>query len=306
MTLLNDRHDFILCAIMRYKYLDKEQIIKDVLPYCGGGGVTAPIYHKVMKVLVDGGLVRKIQFPKNGAKGLSVLFYITDKGAKHIARTYKDGDEMVQEYYQKVTTPLGSHYGYYHRKRMTDFRISLDKSTATHEQLEQKFLLTDAKKVHRGKGKEYQPETKIYSSDNSISITPDITVCLRSKRTNGEALFFAEIDAATEPIQRRRSPLMSSISGKYERYIQLFEDGNFTQYLDTTARAFRVLTVTETQSRIEGIREKLHHLTNDTEIFLLATHEDIQEHGILEGNIWQTLDPKSRKTSLNTILGIQK
>lgn len=302
MPLLNDRDDAVLHFILRYKYVDKAQLKKHLFPMYGG--TSEPVYYKVMNKLEQAGYIQKRSFPRGAmSRAITVLFYLTDKGAKYLARSLPDGEATVEKYYKRITTAMSSINHYYHRMRMTDFRIALDKDMAENQVLHEKFLLTDTERIQRG-GKR-TPITAITTADGQVTTIPDITFCLRSNSTGGEQLFFVEIDTAKETIMGRKNPLsVGSIAEKYDNYLRILEDGNFTEYLDTTVRAFRVLTVTETQRHIEGIQTKLQYMTKYPELFLLATHEDIQKYGLMGGQVWRILESDSPKISLSKILGI--
>jgi len=296
MALFTDRDNAVLLFILRYKYVDKEQIQTHILPVVGESA-TYKTYKKVVDKLKEAKYIKTSIVSNVGRKQL-VVHYVTDKGAKYIEREIEDGTLIVQQSYEKVTSPIQSMREYHHRKLMSDFRIALDKSMAEHERLHEIFCHTDTKYIER------EPITRItHETDDKLRIDPDIAFGLRSYETGGELLFLVEIDTGKVTIQGRTNPFKKdTMADKYYRYIQIHETEHFRHRLNTTANSYTVLTVTEKQSHIEGLQKKLHHVTKYPDKFLFATHSEVQEFGAMEGEIWQTLAPNSSKISLNSFI----
>ena len=77
MAAFNDRHEHILGFIIKYTYIDREQLLNRFLPHLGGGGTSEPTLAKVMNPLLEADYIRKQTFARNGTRKMYVLYYIT-------------------------------------------------------------------------------------------------------------------------------------------------------------------------------------------------------------------------------------
>lgn len=293
---LDERDILLLEGLLRYKYLDRVQIMRLLeLPH-------KTQYSRLATKLKSYEYIETIEMPvwrnrmRTGKRPEHTEYgnvhYITTRGAQLMER---EGGILLDELGYKKVKPFSSAAHYPHRHKLTNFRISLDKELEAHKIPlgADKWLYCDTD--HEKVGGKSRSKTKISTEDNEGHIIPDIAFCMQTPKLKKEALFFVEVDTAKETIRGRVNSPANTIMKKYKVYNEVWRSRVFVQRFDTTATAFRVLTVTEDLQHIRSIQEKTHTAADYNEMFLLTTHELINTKGVLFSDIWYTLDPKDKK-----------
>jgi hypothetical protein len=141
------------------------------------------------------------------------------------------------------------------------------------------------------RGRRIERETTDYVADEEISdnrIVPDAAFIIENIETWKRALFFIEMDMATERIvthilRDKRVTIHHKIS-QYDRYLQSL------RYRETYApfgdfRFFTMLFVTLNKERVENIRQSTHDLPAQlAQYYRLTTYN--QAMGDFLGQIW--------------------
>lgn len=265
--------------------------------------VSRQVLSKKMRKLESTGLVDSFMIPANLSKLLNKekVYFLTDKGAKYVAEEMECTVEELG--YKKVGNKPVKINHIYHRKQQNNTLIALRKDLEGTNTIT-KYLFKDYERIKLDTGG-FRESTTIWTKDNKYQISPDLTVVLHNQAENKQALFFIEIDCKTETIYGRKdSTKFSSLFNKYETYLKIYEDGNWKNLIDTTAQAFKVLTVTEDYGHIESIREKAliaHHNQDYSflkypDIFLFSIHDWVKEHGVFSGRNWLGFEKNSTET----------
>lgn len=292
--LLQDRDIQILAFLMRYKYLETGQIKHRFFPE-----QTKSNMHRVLKRLVDLGLIEKRVFPKTTNLKMGYLVHLTDKGAKALAREWDVPLETLP--YKRITSPISSINRFYHRKLMVDFWIKLDDELENHP-LELKYFATDTEYIVRD-GKRVL-KTHIETHDGKTVLVPDMVFTLKNSLNGKEVVFFVEIDTGKETIGGRFKLIKpNTLLDKYKRYKAILKDKKIKDKYEndkqgwhksvfTTANMFRVLTVTETTQHIQTMQnqaEETQEFNRWSKYFLNSTHEVVQKYQFLTDACWLPL-----------------
>lgn len=290
--MLRERDMNILEFLLRYRYLDTEQIKRNFFATTSKENM-----YKVLLRLEKLGLIEKRSFPKTTNLKLGYLVHLREKGAKALAYEWKrELDEMG---YKRIKNPITSINRYYHRKKMTDFWIRLDEELEKFPQIELKYLATDTEYTQR-KGKRV-PKSRLETKDGKVSIVPDIVFTLRNPKKKAEMVFCVEIDTGKETIGGRFLRVKpNSLYDKYERYEAILQDEGWKDTIYTNAKAFRVLTVTEKIGHIKEMQKQSKQFIKWKDYFLNSTYEIIEseEHGIFGSKSWLSLSPNSEAKGL--------
>ncbi len=280
MSIIPNRDIELLAALLRYRYLTGDQIHGLFF-----SGKSRAARHKVTKRLEDRKLLHQKAFPRIPGGSYGNLYYLSDKGARFLAEEW----EILDIGYKKIIYPIKSINHFYHRKRMIDFWIELDKDLETCP-YNLKTMLVDYERVTR----DGEQVVKTHIEDGDISIIPDLIFILTNADRTGERVFMVEIDTGKETIGGRfRTGKASTVIDKYRAYNGLQATLNWKRHIDTTAEVFEVLTVTETVKHIDSIREQAKHIIEHRKLFHFSTHELIEKHGIVRDKNWICLETGS-------------
>jgi hypothetical protein len=284
--ILQDRDIEILASVCRYKYLSTDHIYRLFFT-----GKTKPAMYHVLKRLTGFNFIKQERFPKTKNLSLGNLIYLTDKGAKALAREW--GVSIEETGFKKVVYPIQSINHYYHKKREIDFYISLDLDLEKLP-LDLIDIATDGEREIR-EGKQVV-KTHIHDKNNSISLIPDLYFILRSQKyTSKERVFFVEIDTGKETIGGRFKKIsQNSLLAKCIRYEEILEDEYWKNIISTKADLFEILIVTEKQSHIEGILKQFKGYINYPHLFNLTTFDSIENQGVLNNSNWISLDRETK------------
>ena len=277
---LQERDIKILSYLFRYKYMSTHQVKRLFFH-----GQTDANMHRVLTKLVSLGLITRIRFPKTQNIHFGSLLYLEPKGARCLATEWHMTEEELG--FKRIIRPLQSVNHFYHRMRLVDFWIQLD------DEIEQShinltYVTTEAHKIREGD--QSISQTTIRTQNGTHKLIPDMCFILTNTRKNAEVVFFVEIDSGKETIAGRfKASKPGSLLHKYQTYERIMVDGGWKASLDTKAKAFMVLTVTETQRHIGSIRSKCGPKLQYLQLFLLSTHETLFESGLLFKDVWQAM-----------------
>ncbi len=276
--------------LMLYKFLNRVQIMRllDLKHINQHNVVVGDLYkfkyiEKIYMPRVHHTVKRKPEWI-----GVGNVIYMTPLGAKFMER--EQGVNLEAIGWKKIK-PFSSANHYPHRMKMTDFEISLDDDFIKYGlpfDLK-KWYVTDLE--NEKIDGQFIRKTKMSTDDKESHIIPDMAFCIQTPHTQKEALFFAEVDTAKETIKGSRLVESNTIEKKYKVYNQIWRERVFKDRFNTTAEAFRVLTITKDLEHLQSIREKTSMAVDYPEMFLLTTHEYIKSHGVMFAPIWYNLDP---------------
>lgn len=279
---IQPRDEQILEALIRYKYLNVQQIHYLFYPE----NQTANSVYYAMKKLLKMGLV-DISSNKGGGKLRNhSVYFITGKGISTWCELYKIDSGRPE--FKRITNPISAASQIAHRTSMIDFWIEFDLDILQFPNLEIRQFRNDFIRDEN-----QVPATKISTTDSSINMIPDQVILLADHNTLDdnkkpvERLFFVEIDRGTVSVGGRYGSVTErSMTSKYLGYQKILTDGSWKEQLGTAAKAFGVLTVTTTAEHLDFIRGKSAAHINHPEIFFFNTHENIQKHGVIRANSW--------------------
>ncbi|KAA3597461.1 MAG: hypothetical protein DWQ06_13740 [Calditrichaeota bacterium] len=288
--ILQERDINILKSVFRYKYLNTDQIHK---LFFDGKSRTA-MYH-VLKRLSVLNLVNQVTLPRTPNLSMGNILYITRRGALVIADESRSTLEEIG--FRKIIKPISSINHYYHRKKEIDFLIKLDEELLSLP-LKLKAFATDGERERRNK--KQVVKTHISTTDEEYTLVPDVYFVLQSElNPEKEKLFFVEIDTGKETIGGKDlyvSP--SSLMHKYISYEKILVDGKWKDNMNTSAEVFEVLTVTEKDSHIQGIKNKAGNFIKWKHLFLFTTHSSVEKDGVLVNKNWTSLKMENKMQKL--------
>ncbi|MGH1337255.1 MAG: replication-relaxation family protein [Aureispira sp.] len=283
---LQEREINILAYLFRYKYMNTHQIKRLFFE-----GQTDANMHRILTKLVQLKLIERIRFPKTKNIHFGSLLYLEPRGALCLANEWGMTKKALG--FKRIIRPLQSVNHFYHRMRLVDFWIQLD-NEIEQSHIELKYITTEAHK--RQEDGQYVSQTMLSTKDGEHTLIPDICFVLENPQKGTEVVFFVEIDSGKETIAGRfKASKPGSLLHKYQTYERILIDGGWKNRLETTAKAFLVLTVTETERHIQSIHHKCAPKINYPQLFLLSTHQHIADLGLLFEVIWQEMKGESKR-----------
>ena len=179
----------------------------------------------------------------------------------------------------------------YHRLRTVDLLIALEVAIRkrTHLALVQTFL--EYRRVKRGNQIVHETMDYVDSPESAENkIIPDAAFILENVQTKKRALFFLEMDMATERIITA-SPLnhQTSLHRKFSQYDRYLKSFRYTKTYQEFGefRLFLMLFVTLQEARIENIRRELADLPDElAKYYRLTTFAAAMEDFL--GAIWKS------------------
>ncbi len=276
------KRDFsILCSLFEYKYLSVSQVEKLHFP-------SLQTAYRRMKVLKDQGQVESLSVPEIN----EVVYLLTKRGYGVVKETVDDRN-IFSNWTETKSKPHNSLF-MRHFLAISDFRINLFQ-TCKNSDIRLLGFIPEYFSKGTGKGvpTKYIRDTVCVSesSHELIPHTPDGVFVL--ERRGKFALFFLEIDMGTEVVSKPEKGVLKFIQfyvnyllqGRYQRYCSDFEVDEF--------RAFRSLTVTTSERRIENVRQASESLSvsQKTKRFQwITTFSAIEDKSVFD-QIWESIDP---------------
>jgi len=287
---VSSTHIEILIALARYKYLCTTQIHNLFFQ-----DKTLRNTQMHLKQIADKGLIKSDFLPLTlKTRNLGKVCYLTSQGGKAVEQELQVRNQEMS--FSVVSKPIQSGNHYYHRKRLIDFLIQLDDELFSFSGLSIKILKTEARQAEVYGKRTF--ETLI--QHDGFSIIPDITVVLQSQKTGNEAVYFVEIDCGTETIGGQNAFIPDgSLVAKFLKYEKLMNSECWKKYLDTSAMAFQVLTITEKETSVTTMSQNLEsHLDERLGLFLFTTYERVEAGQLLRSPLWWNQDEKEYKPLL--------
>jgi hypothetical protein len=136
-------------------------------------------------------------------------------------------------------------------------------------------------------GASLQWQVKI-SGQPKLGVVPDAVFALEfqdSERKRDRAFFFLEADRGTMPVARRilsQTSFRRKLLAYRETWLQSVHETRFGFH------RFRVLTVTKSAERLEGLINACRELKSGRGLFLFANQDDLQEPLDVLAAIWRT------------------
>jgi len=226
-------------------------------------------------------------------------YYLKAKGynavLEHSGRSENELGPFVRAHTGISWSPIMYH-------RLETVSVLIQMHLETHETKELKLIGTRLEYVRKRVGAKLHSETRDTfpaHPSGSIRVVPDAAFAVGNVTTGARALFFVELDRATEQIaySKRRNTIM----GKFQNYDAYMKSRKFRE---TYARwgefkNFSVLFITPQgadglQRRIENVRQASRDLEPRFHPFYrLGTYERTSEHFYHDG--WKSRDPDDSK-----------
>jgi len=241
--MLSAQHTRVLIWLARYKYLCLEQIHTHL--FIGKSRRNTEI---ALQRIEQKGFIKRAKLPRTQNLNFGVLCYLTKEGLELVREEQQLDNRRYIKY--PVTKPMTSVNAYYHRYQLVNFWIKLDSDIRAIPNIELKTVLTESGMKEVGKKK--MIETKL--TTKKASIIPDMIFVLRNIQTRKEAVFMVEIDTGKEAIGGQFNTIpRGSLLYKYQIYEKFLQSPDWQKQLNTTAKTFQVLTITEQQNHLETL-----------------------------------------------------
>src|SRR3954447_23153986 len=191
------------------------------------------------------------------------VYFLTRKGWEILSRESDIPPELIGSH-KEIHVEARWSPQMYHRLRTVDLMISAECAVRARPQLSMVRTFIEYRRMKRGS--HIVRETTDYVAQeetNETRIVPDAAFVMENIESKKRALFFDEMDMATERIVSRITPddritLHHKIS-QYDRYLRSL------RYTQTYApygefRSFTLLFVTLGDARVENVRREMHDL----------------------------------------------
>jgi len=276
MNILSAKHTRLLVLLARYKYLCTEQVHRLVY-----ADKTLRACQQALEYLDKQGHLKRAKLPKSQNFNFGYLSYLTKQGLDVV----KNEQQIDNCLYAKslVTKPFSSINHYYHRKCLVDFQIKLDRDIQKLPNIELKTVLTEA--GTKEMGEKNVIETKLIKGKKSL--IPDMVFVLRNVQTYKEAVFMVEIDTGKEAIGGHLNLIpKGSLLFKYRVYEDFLQSQEWQKQLETTAKTFQILTVTETKTHLETLMGRVQYKMTYPHHFLGSTHDWVKRGNVFLDESW--------------------
>lgn len=279
-----------LFFIQRYRFLTIEQFAR-------AAGMKRPAAAQQLRALELHGVLG--HFGNVGMRGYGKtpkVFYLKRKGFELLLRESDIPPELIGTHKETHVEARWSPQ-MYHRLHTVDLMIAAEVGARARPHLSMVRTFIEYRRVKRGS--QVARETSDFVAAEAIPenrIVPDAAFVLENVETERKALFFVEMDMATERIvttitRDRRITLHHKIS-QYDRYLA---SGNFARTYAAfgTFRFFTLLFVTFGEDRVDNVRRAMHDLPAELAAYYRFTTFERAKEDFL-GSIW-----KSRSLSDN-------
>lgn len=272
----------VILDVHRFRYLTTWQIEQMRFP-------SRRTANRRLKYLIDEGYLREQLAPGVDDR----LFYLGSKGVEVVA-----GATEVAAEIPRVSHPAKDYYFLRHFVQLNDFRIALEKTVETRDDLTLLGFIPEyvGEKTAGGGVKKTIRETvkDVRDPRRALHHTPDAVFGLQ--KGDRSALYFLEIDRGTETLSDREKGFLkavwfyycSYVGETYQRYAEVFQCESFP--------SFRVLFVVPSEERIENMRRAVSALNMKESRFVwLAPREMIRTGTVFEPR-WRSAeehDPNS-------------
>ena len=259
--MISVQHTRVLVWLARYKYLCLEQIHRNLFT-----GKTRRNTEIALQRIEKKGLIKRVKLARSYALNFGFLCYLTPGGLELVRNESQIEYEDFIKY--PVVKPISSVNAYYHRYRLTNFFIGLDKDVKALPNIKLKTVLTEAGQKQIGNKR--MIETKL--TLGRVSIIPDMIFVLQNIETQKEAVYMVEIDTGKEVIGGKFETIpKNSLLDKYKTYEKFLESDKWMAQIGTTTKSFQVLTITEKETHLKTLMGRVQKHMNYPEYFLGST-----------------------------------
>lgn len=275
--------------IQRYRFLTIDQFAR------AGGVANRSTASDQLRFMERHGLLS--HFGNTGLAGhgkTPKVYFLTRKGWDILTAEGGIPTELIGSY-KRVHVEAAWSPQMYHRLRTVDLMIAAEIAVRERPHLSMVKTFLEYRMVKRARGL-IERETADYVADERVSenrIIPDAAFIIENVETTKRALFFVEMDMATETIVNRitrdkRVTIYNKML-QYDRYLQSL------RYNETYAslgefRFFTLLFVTVQTERLENIRRSAQNLPDNlSQYYRFATYERAMQDFL--GPIWVSRDP---------------
>ncbi|QMU65992.1 MAG: hypothetical protein GKR88_18050 [Flavobacteriaceae bacterium] len=261
MNILSTKHTRLLVFLARYKYLCTEQIYRLIY-----ADKTLRACQQALEYLDRKGYIKRAKLPRSHNLNFGYLSYLTKQGLELVLNEQQADNQTYAK--SLVTKPFSSINHYYHRKCLVDFQIKLDQDILHLPTIKLKTVLTEA--GQKQVGKKYVTETKL--TLGRVSIIPDLIFVLRNVQTDIQRVFMVEIDSGIEAIGGQFDTIpKGSLLYKYRIYEKFLQSNDWQEQIGTNAETFQILTVTERETHLKTLTERIEKNMDYPEYFLGST-----------------------------------
>ena len=277
--MLSVQHTRVLVWLARYKYLCLEQIHRNLFE-----GKTKRNTEIALQRIEKKGFIKRVKLARSHTLNFGFLCYLTPAGLELVRNESQVEYEDFIKY--PVIKPISSVNAYYHRYRLTNFFIQLDKNIKSLPNIKLKTVLTEAGQKQVGNRR--MIETKL--TLGKVSIIPDMIFVLQNTESLKEAVYMIEIDTGKEVIGGKFETIpKNSLLDKYKTYEKFLESDKWQCQIETSARSFQVLTITEKEKHLTMLSERISENMNYPEYFLGSTFDHLKNSNLFLGSIWNSI-----------------
>jgi hypothetical protein len=221
-------------------------------------------------------------------------YYLKRKGWELLRRESDIPDELIGSFVEAHLETSWSPQ-MYHRLRLIDLIIALEAGARARPQLNLVRTFVEYRRIKKA-GRIARETTDFVSSEETPEnrIIPDAAFVLENIETGRRALYFLEMDMATERIVTQiTNDRRITLRFKIEQYDRYLTGGRFAQTYAPFGefRHFTLLFVTYGDDRIDNIRRAVSDLPSELHAYYRFSTFEQAETNLL-GPIW-----KSRSTS---------
>jgi len=273
-----------LFFIHRYRFLTIAQFAK-------AAGLSRERSEDVLYALSRRGIVASfgnVTIPGHGKT--PKVYFLKRKGFELLRMESGIPEELIGSY-SEVHQEASWSPVMYHRPRLLDALIALEVQVRERPHLSLVKTFVEYRRVKRGN--RIARETTNFVQDPEVSenrIIPDGAFVMENVETGRHALFFIEMDMATERIVTKISnDKRLTLRFKFEQYDRYLQSRRFAETYANygTFNNFTLLFVTLKQERVDNIREALSDLPSEFAAFYrLAVFEAVIEDFL--GEVWQS------------------
>jgi len=268
----------------RYRFLTLTQFAK-------AAGLSARHVEAVLPAFERGGIVGAFGNVTIPGQGRTPKVYFLKRKGYELLRMESGIPEELIGSYSEVHQEASWSPVMYHRLRLLDVLIALEVQVRARPHLSLVKTFVEYRRVKRGN--RIARETTDFVQEPEISenrIIPDGAVVMENVETGRRALFFIEMDMATERIVTKISnDKRLTLRFKFEQYDRYLQSRRFAKTYASYGNFtnFTLLFVTLKQERIDNIREALTDLPSEFSAFYrLAVFEAVIADFL--GEVWQS------------------
>ena len=280
-----------LFFIQRYRFLTIDQFAR-------AAGMKRPSASDQLRALERHGLLG--HFGNVGMRGhgkTPKVYYLKRKGFEILTRESDIPAELIGTHKETHVEAKWSPQ-MYHRLHTVDLMIAAEVAVRERPNLSMVRTFIEYRRVKRG-GYVMRETADLVAAEDipENRIFPDAAFVMENVETGSRALFFIEMDMATERIvssitRDRRITLYHRIT-QYDRYLQ---SGRFARSYAAFGEFsfFTLLFVTFGEQRVDNIRREMHDLPANLAMYYRFSTFELASREFL-GAVWKTRSPSDNQ-----------